>query len=202
MDIHKNARLTWRGREALVNRVLLEGVTWNSAAAEFQVSVRTAAKWVRRYQAEGSLGLRDRSFRPQRFYRQTSAALVQQVELLRRQRWIGCRIARSTGLSPATVSRILQRQGLSRLRDVDPQPPKVRYEYEHPCPGDLLHLDIEKLGRFGCVGIASTETALRTSPGWAGNMCTWPSTITRASLFRRSPPTNKEFPPPLFSMLL
>ncbi len=166
MDIHKNARLTWRGREALVKRVLLEGVTWNSAAAEFQVSARTAAKWVRRYQSEGSLGLRDRSSRPQRFYRQTSAALVEQVEVWRRQRWTGCRIARSTGLSPATVSRILQRKGISRLRDLDPRPPKVRYE--HPCPGDLLHLDIKKLGRFGCVGhrIHGDRTQHVPKMGW------------------------------------
>jgi transposase InsO family protein len=76
--------------------------------------------------------------------------LIEQVEALRRQRCTGCRIARATGLSPATVSRILQRKGISRLRDLEPVPPAVRYE--HACPGDLLHLDIKKLGRFGCVG--------------------------------------------------
>ena len=150
MDIHKNARLTLHGREALVRTVLNRGVTLNSAAAEFKVSARTAAKWVRRYQFEGSAGLRDRSSRPQRFYRPTSPILIEQVETLRRQRWTGCRIARSTGLSPATISRILQRKGISRLRDLNPVPPVVRYE--HACPGDLLHLDIKKLGRFGCVG--------------------------------------------------
>ncbi len=63
---------------------------------------------------------------------------------------MGCRIALSTGLTPATVSRILQRKETSRLRDLDPVSPVVRYE--HACPGDLLHLDIKKLGRFGCVG--------------------------------------------------
>ena len=166
MDIHKNARLTWRGREALAHRVLLEGVTLNSAAAEFKVSARTAAKWVRRYHAEGARGLQDRSSRPQRFYRPTPAVLVEQVETLRRQRWTGCRIARSTGLSAATVSRILQRKGIRRLRDLDPLPPKIRYE--HPCPGDLLHLDIKKLGRFGCTGhrIHGDRTQHIPKMGW------------------------------------
>jgi transposase InsO family protein len=150
MDIHKNARLTLYGREALARRGTTPGVTLNSAAAEFKVSARTAAKWVRRFQAYGRAGLLDRSSRPHRFYRPTSSSLVEQVQTLRRQRWTGCRIAGATGLSPATVSRILQRQGISRLRDLDPAPPPRRYE--HPCPGDLLHLDIKKLGRFGCVG--------------------------------------------------
>jgi transposase InsO family protein len=150
MDIHKNARLTLHGREALVKIVIHQGSTLNSAADEFKVSARTAAKWVRRYREEGSAGLRDRSSRPRRFYRPTAGVLIHQVEALRRQRWTGCRIAGSTGLSAATVSRILQRLGISRLRDLDPLPPACRYE--HACPGDLLHLDIKKLGRFGCVG--------------------------------------------------
>jgi transposase InsO family protein len=125
-------------------------VTLNSAAAEFKVSARTAAKWVRRYQADGRAGLRDRSSRPHRFRRPTPPSLIERVETLRRQRWTGCRIARATGLSPATVSRVLRRKKLSRLRDLDPPPPLRRYE--HACPGDLLHLDIKKLGRFGCIG--------------------------------------------------
>ncbi|HKC71047.1 MAG TPA: IS481 family transposase [Terriglobales bacterium] len=150
MDIHKNARLTLHGREALAKMAMNRGVTWNAAAAAFQVSARTAAKWTRRYQADGRAGLRDRSSRPRRLYRPTPAHLIEQVETLRRQRWTGCRIARSIGLSPATVSRILQRKGISRVRDLDPAPPPRRYE--HSCPGDLLHLDIKKLGRFGRVG--------------------------------------------------
>jgi transposase len=150
MEIHKNARLTFRGREALAKMAMTQRVTLNSAAAEFIVSARTAAKWVHGYQADALVGLHDRSFRPRRFYRRTSPSLVEQVGTLRRQRWTGCRIALSTGLSPATVSRILKRKGISRLRDLDPPPPVVRYE--HACPGGLLHLDIKKLGRFGCVG--------------------------------------------------
>ena len=150
MDIHKNARLTVYGREALAKMGTAPGVTLNSAAAEFKVSAHTAAKWVRRYRSEGATGLRDRSSRPHHFRQPTSAILIQQVETLRRQRWTGCRIARETKLSPATVSRVLQRLGISRPRQLDPLPPARRYE--HACPGDLLHLDIKKLGRFGCVG--------------------------------------------------
>jgi Homeodomain-like domain len=126
------------------------GVTLNAAAAAFKVSARTAAKWVSRFQAEGRAGLHDRGSRQRCLYRPTPEHLVRQVETLRGQRWTGCRIARSTGLSPATVSRILRRQGISRLRDLDRAPPPRRYE--HACPDDLLHLDINKLGRFGCVG--------------------------------------------------
>jgi transposase InsO family protein len=150
MDIHKNARLTPLGREALARKVVSQGATLNAAAAEFKVSTRTAAKWVQRYRTQGSAGLGDRSSRPHRLPRLTSQALVDQVQLLRRQRWTGCRIARTTGLSPATVSRILRRLGLHRLRLLEPALPVLRYEY--PDPGGLLHLDIKKLARIGCIG--------------------------------------------------
>jgi len=146
MDIHQNARLTLLRREALAQRVLSEPLTLKAAAAAFNVSGKTAAKWVRRYQQSGRKGLWDRSSRPHHCPRQTSSALVQRVEALRRQRWTGLRIARDTGLSPATISRILRRLGLHRLRSLDPAPPLVRYE--HTYPGSLLHLDIKALGRF------------------------------------------------------
>jgi transposase InsO family protein len=150
MDLHKNARLTPIGREALAKRVLEQQVTLNSAAAEFKVSPRTAAKWVLRFRSEGRDGLADRSSRPRQLRQPTPLHLVQQVEQLRRQRWAGCRIATHTGLSPATVSRILRRLKLNRIRDLEPAPPIQRYE--HAAPGDLLHLDIKKLGRFRAPG--------------------------------------------------
>jgi transposase InsO family protein len=146
MDYHQNARLTVHSREQLAKRVLGEKVTLNSAAAEFKVSPKTAAKWVRRYQAEGSAGLVDRTSRPLRLYRPTPPEVVSRVETLRRQRWTGFRIARQTGRSRATVSRILHRLGLNRIRDLDPAP--VVQRYEHAAPGDLLHLDIKKLARI------------------------------------------------------
>ena len=150
MDIHKNARLTPLLREELARKVVSQGATLNSAAAEFKVSTRTAAKWAARYQAEGAAGLGDRPSRPHRLRHPTPPELVLQVEHLRRLRWTGYRIAQATGLSPATVSRILQRLKLNRIRDLEPASPVIRYEHE--APGDLLHLDIKKLGRIGCVG--------------------------------------------------
>ena len=150
MDLHQNARLTFRSREALAQKVIVEKVTLNAAAAAFNVSRKTAAKWVRRYQQAGLQGLRDRSSRPQRSPSQTLGTLCEQVLALRRQRWTGVRIAQTTGLSRATVSRILRRHRLSRARDLQPPVPIVRYE--HPHPGDLLHLDTKKLARIARPG--------------------------------------------------
>ena len=154
MDLHKNARLTPILREELAKKVLALGLTLNSAAAEFKVSPKTAAKWVRRYRQQGREGMRDRSSRPVRSPRSCPAHRISQVETLRRQRWTGLRIALTTGLSRATVSRILRRLHLSRTRDLEPAPPIVRYE--HAAPGDMLHLDIKKIGRFQAVGCRIT----------------------------------------------
>jgi transposase InsO family protein len=146
MDYHQNARLTMHSREQLSRRVAMEGCTLKLAAASFGVSAKTAAKWVRRWRELGAEGLGDRSSRPHRLRRPTPTELVTHVEMLRRQRWTGLRIAQQTGLSRATVSRILRRLRLSRIRDLEPKLPVQRYE--HARPGDLLHLDIKKLGRI------------------------------------------------------
>ncbi len=149
MNMHKNARLTPIGRERLVQAVL-SGQTPKAAAQAAGVCPRTVRKWVCRFQTEGREGLTDRSSRPQRLYRPTPAAAVEQVERLRRQRLTGQQIAADLGLSPATVSRILKRLGLNRIRDLEPAEPVRRYEREHP--GDMIHIDIKKLGRFDKVG--------------------------------------------------
>jgi transposase InsO family protein len=130
----------------LVLYVLQEGFTRKAAAAAFRVSAKTVTKWVGRFQREGLAGLRDRSSRPHRSPRRVLDALQQRVIELRRERKAAFWIARQTGLSTATVSRILRRARLSRWRDLNPPPPVVRYE--HPHPGDLLHLDIKGLTRF------------------------------------------------------
>src|SRR5258708_31804902 len=129
MDIHKNARLTFIRREQLARQILFQQVTLNAAAAAFNVASRPAAKWARRLQQEGLTGLRDRSSRPHRSPRRTPQDLVQRIEQLRRQRFTGLHIAQATGLSRATVSRILRRLGLNRIRDLEPAVPVIRYEH-------------------------------------------------------------------------
>jgi transposase len=109
MDYHQNARLTVVSRERMCRKVVVEGLTLQLAAASCNVSAKTAAKWVRRYREAGVEGLCDRSSRPMRLRAPTSAELVARVEALRRELWTGHRIARQTGLSRATVSRILRR---------------------------------------------------------------------------------------------
>jgi transposase len=151
MDIHKNARLSFRSREALARFVIEQQNTRKAAAAAFRVSAKTAAKWVGRYRQFGATGLGDRSSRPHRSPRQADFLLVEKVLALRRGHMPGYEIARRTGLSPASVSRILRRARLSRWRDLNPPPPIQRYE--HPRPGDMLHLDIKGMTRFGQVSL-------------------------------------------------
>ena len=161
MNIHKNARLTVHSRAALVRRVLREGQSPKAVATAFGVDAKTVAKWVGRFEAQGPAGLADRSSRPHKLYRPTPAETVDQVIALRRQRFCGRQIARDAGVSPATVSRILRAEGISRARDLDPPAPVVRYEREHP--GELIHLDIKKLGRFGTPGHRVTGDRTRQS---------------------------------------
>jgi transposase InsO family protein len=149
MNTHKNARLTRLGRERIVKMV--EGGQTRKAVSEAAgVCPRTVCKWVARYRSEGVDGLADRSSRPRRLYRPTPQAVVESVEALRRQRSPGKQIAAELGISPATVSRILKRLGLNRISALEPAPPVRRYEREHP--GELIHIDIKKLGRFDRVG--------------------------------------------------
>ena len=145
MNVHKNARLTQYSRAELVRRVLA-GQPPKAVATAFGVDAKTVAKWVKRFEAEGPQGLAARSSRPHKLYRPTPAETVAQVIALRRQRFCGRQIAKDTGVSPATVSRILRAEGISRAKDLDPPAPVIRYEREHP--GELIHLDIKKLGRF------------------------------------------------------
>ncbi len=150
MDYHKNARTVVWSREEMAKRVIDRGSTLAAAAAAANVSAKTAAKWVERFRQMGRAGLADRSCRPLRLRRPTPPELAERVEALRRERWTGLRIAQATGLSRATVSHILRRRRLSRMRDLEPRQPALRYE--HPNPGDLLHLDIKKLGRIAKPG--------------------------------------------------
>lgn len=165
MVIHKNARLTLRRREELVQQVA-GGLTLKLAAARFQVSTKTAAKWVRRFRQKDPFGLHDHPSRPQFCPRRISRERRDQVIAQRRELQPGYRIAQALGLSPATVSRILRRKGLSRWRDLHPRPPVVRYE--HPSPGDLLHLDIKGMTCFQQVSIRG-DGRLRGRRQFAGS---------------------------------
>jgi transposase InsO family protein len=150
MDIHKNARTTPWSRAEIVTRVLERRQPVRGVAADLGVSERTVRKWLARYQGEGEAGLQDRSCRPHRSPRTTPEPVVAQVVALRQQRWTGARIAPAVALSRATVGRLLRRQGLARLRLLAPPGPVQRYERARP--GDLLHVDIKKLGRIAGVG--------------------------------------------------
>jgi transposase InsO family protein len=150
MNIHKNARLTHARRLELVRDIVDKGFTPCTAGAVHGVTEPTARKWLGRYLAEGKAGLHDRSSRPKRSPRtiepQTAVAIVE----LRRRRLTQARIAASTGVSKSTVGRVLKRAGLSRLSDLEPSAPVVRYEHERP--GDLVHIDIKRLGRIERLG--------------------------------------------------
>ena len=150
MNNHKNALLTPRGREAMVRRVVEGGLHKVAAARQFNTTPKTVAKWVERFRVEGVDGLRDRSSRPHSLPSQTAAATCAQIEAMRRQRRTGKQIAAELRVSPATVSRVLRRLGLNRIRDLEPAEPVRRYEREHP--GELIHIDIKKLGKFNRVG--------------------------------------------------
>jgi transposase InsO family protein len=166
MDIHKNARLSFRSRELLVQRVVERAITLKAAAAAFNVTCKTAAKWVGRYRVLGSAGLYDRSSRPHRSPRQLPAVLAEQVIQLRRMYTPGYEIARRTAVSAASVSRILRRARLSRWCHLHPAPPVVRYE--HAAPGDLLHLDIKGLTHFQQVSWRGDgrRRGQHKHPGW------------------------------------
>jgi transposase InsO family protein len=146
MNIHKNARLTFTRRIEMVRRIVEDKLTPAEAAAEAGVSEPTARKWLGRFLAGGEAGLVDRRSRPDVSPRRISSAKALAIEELRRRRLTQARIAQALGVSKSTVGRVLARAGLSRLRDLEPSEPVVRYEHEHP--GDLIHIDTKKLGRI------------------------------------------------------
>ena len=146
MNIHKNARLTVARRIEMVRMILDQGLTQAKAASEAGVTEPTARKWLGRYLANGEAGLADRSSRPQHSPRTIAPQKALAIVELRRRRLTQARIAASLGVSTSTVSRVLKRAELSRLADVQPSEPVVRYEHEHP--GDLVHIDTKKLGRI------------------------------------------------------
>ena len=166
MDYHHHARLTIFSREELARSVVEGRLSLREAAAERGLSRQSASKWVKRFREGGLAALQDRSSRPHHSPRSVAPELVERVERLRRERWTGVRIAQATGLSRATVSRILTRLKLNKAKMLEPKIPIVRYE--HAAPGDLLHIDIKKLARIvkpghGITGNPRDETR---GAGW------------------------------------
>ena len=150
MDTHKNARLTPKGREEMVRAALNAGLSKAAVARQFNTTPKTVGKWVERFRREGVGGLPDRSSRPLSSPNQTPQAICDAVESLRRKRYTGTQIARQVAISPATVSRILRRRGLNKWSALEPTEPARRYERERA--GELLHIDIKKLGKFNQIG--------------------------------------------------
>ena len=161
MKLHKNARLTPVRREEMARLVRGGSLSKAQAAARYGVTIKTVSRWVARFASHGPQGMRDKSSRPHRLRKPTPKKITNRIIILRRQRLTGKHIAREVGVSPATVSRVLKKAGLSRLKDLDPPAPVRRYERAHP--GDLIHLDIKKLGRFERPGHRVTGDRTRQS---------------------------------------
>ena len=166
MNTHKNARLTYLRRLEMVQDIVEGGLSASEAAAKQGVSAVTARKWLGRYLADGAAGLLDKSSRPDKSPRAIEPHVALAIVELRRKLFLQARIASYMGVSKATVSRVLRRAGLSRLSDLGPNEPVQRYERDNP--GELLHIDIKKLGRFDKVGhrITGDRTQRARDIGW------------------------------------
>ena len=163
MNTHKNARLTFLRRLEMVEDITKRGLSASEAAAAHGVSAVTSRKWHGRFLASGVAGLADKSSRPARSPRSIDPSVAQAIVELRRKLYTQSRIATYLGVSKATVSRVLARAGLSRFSDLAPADPVQRYERE--APGELLHIDIKKLGKFSDVGHRITGDYTRRTKG-------------------------------------
>src|ERR1700730_18589991 len=150
MKLHANARTCPKRRRLLVERIERQGGSVGRAAEPAGVTDRTAYRWVRRFRLEGELGLFDRSSAPRRVLRRTPAGRVEAIEKLRRLRMTGAEIAELLGMALSTVHAVLKRIGLGKRSRLEPPEPPNRYERSRP--GELVHIDIKKLGRIQVPG--------------------------------------------------
>jgi transposase len=176
MKVHANAPLGPKGRLTMVDRVLERGWSLAEAAAAVGVSERTCRKWVERFRAEGEAGLLDRSSAPRSIPHRTPDELVEVIVSLRRLRMTGAEIALCLAMALSTVSAVLLRVGLGKLSRLEPPEPPNRYERRHP--GELIHIDIKKLGVINGIGHRITGSKAsqnanrrarrrgRSAPGW------------------------------------
>ena len=161
MDLHANAALGLKKRRLLAERVVDRGWTLTKAAAAAEVGVRCARKWVARYRSEGELGLLDRSSAPAHLANRTPEDRVQAIAALRRLRFTGPDLAELFGMPLSTVSGILARIGMGKLGRLGLEPAR-RYERERP--GELVHVDVKKLGRIHG-GAGKRITGVKRNPG-------------------------------------
>lgn len=164
---HKNARPTPLGRAEMIRRIVEEGRPLKIVAAEFGLSERRTREWLRRYRTLGAARLENRSSRPRTVANKTMAHLIGAIGRLRREyRLTGAEIGEKLDLARSTVAGWLARLGLGRLACLDPKPPVRRYQRQNP--GELLHLDIKKLGRFERTGhrITGSRKGRSQGVGW------------------------------------
>jgi len=201
MKVHADAPLGPKGRSTMVLRVLEEGWSLAEAAAAGGVSERTCRKWVTRYRAEGEPGLHDRSSAPKSIPHRTPEELVDAIAALRRLRMTGAEIAFCLAMALSTVSAVLTRIGLGKLSRLEPPEPPNRDERRHP--GELIHVDVKKLGRIRGAGHRvtgqrssqrRTRVNGRLTGSRAGSSCTSASTTPLAWPTSTSSATRK--PPP------
>jgi transposase InsO family protein len=165
MDVHQNARTTPRGRSLMIRR-LAEGWPIAAVAAAFGVDARTVRKWRDRHATAGDAGLADRSSRPHHSPTRLAGTVEAEIEALRRERLSGPAIARQLGRPVATIGVVLRRRGLGRLKALDPKPAVIRYQRDQP--GELIHIDIKKLGRIDGIGhrISGDRRGQKRGTGW------------------------------------
>jgi len=166
MNVHKNARLTPSGR-ALLGRRVSSGWTAKAAAEAAGVSLRTARKWIGRHRRGGERRHHDRSSAPGQSPHKVAEPRIAEIEQLRRQRMTGPAIAARLGMARSTVGAILRRLGLGKLKTLELKPPVIRYE--RAAPGEMIHLDIKKLGRFDVAGHRATgdrQAGRSQGAGW------------------------------------
>ena len=161
MKLHANAPLGPKGRAIMVRRVLEEKIALTEAAEAAGVSAKTAGKWVRRYREEGAAGLVDRSSTPRRVHNVTTPERVEAIVALRRVRLTGPEIAETLEMPTSTVSAVLKRIGLGKLSRLEPAEPVRRYERSRP--GELIHIDVKKLGRISAKGAGHRVTGKRNT---------------------------------------
>ncbi|ETH41230.1 transposase, IS481 family [Bordetella pertussis H918] len=188
MNTHKHARLTFLRRLEMVQQLIAHQVCVPEAARAYGVTAPTVRKWLGRFLAQGQAGLADASSRPTVSPRAIAPAKALAIVELRRKRLTQARIAQALGVSASTVSRVLARAGLS------PWPPGAGAggALRASGPGDLLHIDIKKLGRIQRPGTGSRATDAIPLRGPAGTSSSWPSMTTPGGLHRHPP--DERFP--------